>query len=73
MDDNAAVFILPLSDAAKKLLAAEIVAGFLFRSPKVFFDSRLGGHASMVDTRKPENFLPQHACTTRENILDGVI
>ncbi len=72
-DNDAAVFILPFQDAAKKFLSTEIVARFFFSPAEIFFDSSLRPDAGVVGPRKPEYFVTEHAGATRENVLDRII
>ena len=65
LQNDAAVFFLPLPDFADERLAPEVVAvlhlaGFAQR----FFDDILRGDAGMVRAGEPKHFLAHHACAT---------
>ena len=74
LDDDAAVLLLPLPDLRHEALAAQIVAvlddALLFQR---LLDDVLRGDAGVVGAGQPEHFLPEHAGTAGEDVLDGVV
>src|SRR5208283_3598625 len=74
LDDDAAVFFLPLPDAFEEFFAAQVVAmpdfAGLFQR---FLDDGLGGDAGVVGAGQPEDFLAVHARLAGEDVLDGVV
>ena len=74
LDDDAAVFLLPLPDFRHEALAAEVVAvlddALLFQG---LFDDVLGGDAGVVGAGQPEHFLALHAGAAGEDVLDRVV
>ena len=74
LQDDAAVFVLPLPDLLHEFLAAEVVAmldrAFLAQR---FLHRVLRGNARVVGAGEPEHFLAQHARAAGEDVLDGVV
>ena len=73
LDNDAAVFILPLQDPAEKFLPADLLPSFFFRFPNVFFHRGLRRDARVIGPRQPQHFMAQHARAPGQNILDGVV
>ena len=74
LDDDAAVFFLPLPDTFEEFFAAQIVAmpdftGFFQRS----LDDGLRGDTGVVGAGQPEDFPAVHARLATENVLNGVV
>ena len=46
---------------------------FIFRSPQMFLDCRLGTDPRMIYAWQPKNFKALHSRATRKDILDGVV
>ena len=73
VDDDAAVLVLPLPDALEELVAAEVVAGFLFLLAEFAFDDGLRGDAGVVGAGEPEDFMTGLAGVAGEDVLECVV
>ena len=73
VDDDAAVLVLPLPDALEELVAAEVVAGFLFLLAEFAFDDGLRGDAGVVGAGEPEDFVAGLAGVAGEDVLECVV
>ena len=73
LDNDAAVFLLPIQYTAEKFVAAKIVPRFLFRSPQKLFDSGLRSDAGMVHAWQPKHFKSLHPRASRQNVLNRIV
>ena len=73
VDDDAAVLVLPLPDALEELVAAEVVAGFLFLFAELALDDGLRGDAGVVGAREPEDLVAGLAGVAGEDVLECVV
>ena len=73
LDDDAAVLFLPFPDTLEELLAAEVMAGFLFFLAELSLDNRLRGDAGMVGARKPQDLVAGLPGVAGEDVLDRVV
>ena len=74
LQNDAAVFFLPLPDFADERLAAEVVAMLhhAFLSQRFLHDI-LRRDARVVGARQPQHFVPRHARATGEDVLNRVV
>ena len=73
VDNDAAMFLLPLPDALQELIASKVVAGLLFFLAKAAFNDGLRGDAGMIRTRKPEDLVSGLASAAGEDVLQCVV
>ncbi len=72
VQDDAAVFFLPLPDAFDELLAAQVVAGLSFPG-EFLLDDVLGGDPRVIRPGHPEGVVALHAAVAGHDILQGVV
>ena len=69
LDYTVAVLLLPVPDALKELVAAEIVAGLALLLAQHLFDLYLGRDAGMVNAGQPQRGIALHPLITGQDIL----
>ena len=69
LDYTVAVLLLPVPDALKELVAAEIVAGLALLLAQHLFDLYLGRDAGMVNAGQPQRGIALHSLITGQDIL----
>ena len=73
LDNDAAVFFLPLPNPLQEFLAAEIEAALLLFLFELLFHDHLRGNARVVRPRQPKDLFAIHARFAGEDVLDGVV
>src|SRR5207249_804780 len=72
-EDALLIALLPAPDALDQLLAAKVVARFLFRLRDQLFDGRLRGDAGVIGAGNPKRVEALHAPPADEHILQRVV
>ena len=74
IDDDVALFVFPFPDFFDQLFTSQIIAVF---DDALFFERLfhhvLRGQTCVVSAWQPEHFLPCHACTAAQDVLNGII
>ena len=72
-DDAVAVFVLPVPDALKELLAAEVVTGQALLLAEVFLYLDLGRDARVVGAGHPQGLVALHTLGADQDVLQGLV
>ena len=73
LNDDPPMLLLPIQYATEKFVATQVVTGFLFCLPQIFFDCGLGADPGVIGAGQPKNFETPHARPARKNVLDSIV